>query len=94
MDQVTSLHNEKTVHFSDSTGFDPAIDGLFGCVEEFSRSQGQSDIRSLAVQLLLLACSCSTCLIVRLYVLSAKSFLNGAESVTASRVPDYKTAEL
>jgi hypothetical protein len=28
MDQVTSLHDEKTIHFADPTGFDPAIDGL------------------------------------------------------------------
>jgi hypothetical protein len=28
VDQVTSLHDEKTVRFPDPTGFDPAIDGL------------------------------------------------------------------
>jgi hypothetical protein len=30
----------------------------------------------------------------RLYILPAKSFLNGAESITASWMPDRKAAEL
>jgi hypothetical protein len=50
---------------------------FFGCVEEFSRSQGQSDIRSLGVQLLRLGCSWSPCLLLWRYILPAMFFEPG-----------------
>jgi len=93
MDQVTSLHDEKTIHFTDPTGFNPAIDGLSVASKNFR------DLRDSQVLALWRSNFC--CLpahdrpawLFGFMLYRRRVFLNGAESNRAG-MPDLKPAEL
>jgi hypothetical protein len=93
MDQVASLHDEKTIHFPDSTGFDPAIDGLSVAAKNFR------DLRDSQIFALWRSNFCSLPAHDRParllgYLLNVEEVLNLPESTTASWVPNRKSDEL
>ena len=92
MDQVTSLHDEKTIHFPDPTGYDPAIDGLSVASENFR------DLRDSQIFALRRSNFCRLSVHDRParllgYLPNVEEVLNLAECTTASWVPDRKSDE-